>query len=46
MLAIPVLALVVVSTMSGGGLEATLLTLESAIRHTVMASVEFVARLF
>jgi hypothetical protein len=46
MLAIPVVALVVAGTMSGGGLEGTLLTVESVIRHTVMAGVEFVARLF
>jgi hypothetical protein len=46
MLTIPVLALVAASTMSGGGVEATLLTLESVVRQTVIASVEFIARLF
>jgi hypothetical protein len=46
MLAVPVLALVVAATMSEGGLDAALLTLESAIRHTFMAGVEFVAKLF
>ena len=46
MVAIPVVALVVASTMSAGGLEGTLLTVESVIRHTVMAGVELVARLF
>ena len=46
MLAIPVLALVVASSMSAGGIEAVLLTLESAIRHTVTAGVELVTNLF
>jgi hypothetical protein len=46
MVAIPVVALVVAGTMSGGGLEATLLTVESLVRHTVMAGVELIARFF
>ena len=46
MLAIPVLALVVASSMSAGGIEAVLLTFESAIRHTVTAGVELVTNLF
>ena len=46
MLAIPVLALVVAGSMSAGGMDALLLTLESAIRHTFTAGVELIARLF
>lgn len=46
MLAVPVLALVVAGTMSEGGVDALLLTLESAIRHTFTAGVAFVTKLF
>jgi hypothetical protein len=46
MLAIPVAALVVASSMSSGGVEAVLLTLESALRHTVSTGLELVSRLF
>jgi hypothetical protein len=46
MLAIPVAALVVASSMSSGGVDAVLLTLESALRHTVTAGLELVSRLF
>lgn len=46
MLAIPVLALVVAGSMSTGGLDAVLLTLESTIRHTVNAGLAFVTKLF
>lgn len=46
MLAIPVLALVVAGSMSAGGLDAVLLTLESTIRHTFNAGLAFVTKLF
>ncbi len=46
MLAIPVLALVVAGSMSAGGLDAALLTLESTIRHTFNAGLAFVTKLF
>jgi len=46
MILIPVLALAVAGTMSNGGLEGVLLTLEHVIRNTVTASLEFVQRLF
>lgn len=46
MLAIPVAALVVAGTMSAGGFDGMLLQLESAIRHTFSAGINFVARLF
>jgi hypothetical protein len=46
MLAIPVLALVVASTMSAGGLDSVLITLESAVRHTFMAGLALVRGLF
>jgi hypothetical protein len=45
MLAIPVLALVVAGSMSAGGPDAVLITLESAIRHTFMAAIAFVREL-
>jgi hypothetical protein len=43
---IPILALIVASSMSAGGLDAMLMTLESAVRHTFMAAQEFVRGLF
>lgn len=46
MLAIPVAALVVAGSMSAGGVDALLITLESAIRHTFMAAGAFVRGLF
>jgi hypothetical protein len=46
MLAIPVLALLVAGSMSAGGVDAVLLTVESTIRHTVVAGLEFVTKLF
>lgn len=46
MLAIPVLALVVAGSMSAGGVDAVLITVESAVRHTFTAGLEFVRGLF
>ena len=46
MIAIPVLALLVAGSMSTGGFDAVLLTLERAIRHTVTSGLDFVAKLF
>ena len=46
MIGIPLLALVVASTMSAGGLNSMLLTLESGIRHSFTAAVAFVSKLF
>jgi len=46
MLAIPVIALLAAGAMGEGGLGAALVTLESAIRHTVTAGLDFVAKLF
>ena len=46
MLAIPVVALLVAGSMSAGGLNAVLLTLESTIRHTFNAGVAFITKLF
>ena len=45
MILIPVVALVVVGSLSTGGLDAALLMLERAIRRTVTAGVELVANL-
>jgi hypothetical protein len=42
MIVIPILALVIASSMSAGGSEAMLMTLESAIHHTFTAALEFV----
>jgi hypothetical protein len=46
MLLIPVGALVLASTMSAGGLDSVLITLESAIRHSFTAGLAFVSKLF
>ena len=46
MLAIPLIALLVAGSMSAGGFDAMLLHLESAIRHTLNAGVNFVTQLF
>jgi hypothetical protein len=46
MLLIPVLALVVASTMAEGGLDSVLITLERAIRHSLTAGLAFVSKLF
>jgi hypothetical protein len=46
MLAIPVVALVVAGSMSTGGLNAVVLTLESTIRHTLNAALTFITKLF
>ena len=46
MLAIPVVALLVAGSMSSGGLNAVLLTLESTIRHTFNAGLAFITNLF
>jgi hypothetical protein len=46
MLAIPVMALVVAGSMSAGGLNAALLTIESTLRHTFSAGLAFIAKLF
>ena len=45
-MAIPLLALVVTATMSSGGIESTLVTLEQTVRQTFTSVVEFVSRLF
>jgi hypothetical protein len=46
LLAIPVLALLVAGSMAAGGWDSVLLTLNNAIRDTVMASLEFARKLF
>ena len=46
MLTIPVVALMVAASMSSGGLNALLLTLESTIRHTFSAGLAYVTKLF
>jgi len=46
MLAIPLIALLIAGSMSAGGFDAMLLHLESAIRHTLNAGVNFVTQLF
>jgi hypothetical protein len=46
MLAIPVAALVVAGSMSAGGFDAVVLTLESAVRHTLTAGMQFIKSLF
>jgi len=46
MILIPVVALVVAGTMSSGGLDGVLLTMEHAIRNTLTAGLEFVKGLF
>jgi hypothetical protein len=46
MILIPVLALAVAGTMSSGGLEGVLLTLEHVIRNAVTTSLAFVQGLF
>ncbi len=46
MLAIPVAALLVAGTMSAGGFDGMVLQLESVIRHTFSAGLNFVTRLF
>lgn len=43
---IPVLALLVAGSFSAGGLDAALLTLNNAIRDTVMAGAELIRKLF
>lgn len=45
LLLIPVVALLVAGSFSAGGLDAALLTLNNAIRDTVMAGVELVRKL-
>ena len=46
MILIPVLALAVAGTMSSGGLDGVLLTIEHVVRNTVTVSLEFVKGLF
>ena len=46
MLAIPVIALLVAGSLSAGGVDAALLQLESAIRHTLNAGLNLLANLF
>jgi hypothetical protein len=46
MLAIPVLALVVAGSLSAGGFDAMLLKLESTVRHTFIAGLDFVTKFF
>jgi hypothetical protein len=45
LIVIPVLALLVAGAMSNGGLDSVLLTLNNAIRETVMEGLELVRRL-
>jgi len=45
MLVIPVIALVVAGSMSAGGLNAVLLTIESTIRNAFNAGIAFVTKL-
>lgn len=45
-MAIPILALIVASSMSLGGADGMILMLESTVRTTVTSVVEFIARLF
>ena len=45
MIAIPLLALLVAASMSEGGLDAALLRLEGAIRHTFEAGLDLVRTL-
>ena len=44
MIVIPVVALVVAGSLSEGGLDAVLLTLERAIRHTLTAGLGLITR--
>jgi hypothetical protein len=46
MIAIPIGALLIASTMSAGGTEAMLGSLESAVRHTLAVALEVVRQLF
>jgi len=46
MILIPVLALAAAGTMSSGGVDGVLLTIEHVIRNTITASVELVKALF
>jgi hypothetical protein len=46
MLTIPVVALVVAASMSAGGMNAALLTIESTVRHTLTAGLAFITKLF
>jgi hypothetical protein len=46
MIVVPILALVVASSMSAGGVDAMLLTLNSAVRHTVTGVVDVIRGLF
>lgn len=46
MLLIPVGALVLASTMSSGGVDSVLITLENALRHSFTAGLAFVSKLF
>jgi len=46
MIGIPILVLIIASSMSAGGLDAMLLTLEGAVRHTFSAALELVRGLF
>ena len=43
---VPIVALLVASTMSAGGPDAMLLTLDSAVRHTVTGVVDLIKGLF
>ena len=45
-MAIPIFALIVASTMSAGGLNGMLITLEGAVRTTFTSVVDFVRALF
>jgi hypothetical protein len=46
MVAIPILALLVASTMSAGGIDAMLIMLEGILRTTITSVVDFVRTLF
>lgn len=46
MIVIPIVALLVAGSMSSGGLDGALLTLERATRHTVTAGLDLVRALF
>ena len=45
-MAIPILALIVASTVSNGGVTGMLIMLEGAVRTTITAVVDFVSALF
>ena len=46
MVAIPIVALIVASTMSAGGIDAMLIMLDGVVRTTITSVVDFVRALF